>query len=147
MLEEKIEALTKEVVALRQAIEKTGTAAGTKAAEKAAPAKKAATKKVADDDDDDDDDADEAPAKKSAAKKSAAKKKAVEPEHDEDEVGAIFRKAAKADKPKCKKYLAKVDCEDLAELLTKPELYDAAYEFAESVLEADDDEGDDDDDD
>lgn len=148
MLEEKIEALTKEVVALRQAIEKTGTAAGTKAAEKAAPAKKAATKKAAaDDDDDDDDDADEAPAKKSAAKKAPAKKKAVEPEHDEDEVGAIFRKAAKADKPKCKKYLAKVDCEDLAELLTKPELYDAAYEFAESVLEADDDDDDDDDDD
>lgn len=148
MLEEKIEALTKEVVALRQAIEKTGTAAGTKAAEKAAPAKKAATKKAAADDDDDDDDAeDEAPAKKSAAKKAAAKKKkAVEPEHDEDEVGAIFRKAAKADKPKCKKYLAKVDCEDLAELLTKPELYDAAYEFAESVLEADDDDDDDDDD-
>lgn len=147
MLEEKIEALTKEVVALRQAIEKTGTAAGTKAAEKAAPAKKAATKKAAaDDDDDDDDDADEAPAKKSAAKKAPAKKKAVEPEHDEDEVGAIFRMAAKADKPKCKKYLAKVDCEDLAELLTKPELYDAAYEFAESVLEADDDDDDDDDD-
>ena len=70
MLEEKIEALTKEVVALRQAIEKNGTAAGTKAAEKAAPAKKAATKKAAaDDDDDDDDDADEAPAKKSAATK------------------------------------------------------------------------------
>ena len=147
MLEEKIEALTKEVVALRQAIEKNGTAAGTKAAEKAAPAKKAATKKAAaDDDDDDDDDADEAPAKKSAAKKAPAKKKAVEPEHDEDEVGSIFRKAAKIDKPKCKKYLAKVDCEDLAELLTKPELYDAAYEFAESVLEADDDDDDDDDD-
>lgn len=147
MLEEKIEALTKEVVALRQAIEKNGTAAGTKAAEKAAPAKKASTKKAADADDDDDDDAEEeAPAKKTAAKKAPAKKKAAEPEHDEDEVGSIFRKAAKIDKPKCKKYLAKVDCEDLAELLTKPELYDAAYEFAEGIIEADDDDDDDDDD-
>lgn len=148
MLEEKIEALTKEVVALRQAIEKTGTAAGTKAAEKAAPAKKAATKKAAADEDDDDDDAeDDAPApKKTAAKKAPAKKKAAEPEHDEDEVGSIFRKAAKIDKPKCKKYLAKVECEDLAELLTKPELYDAAYDFAEAIIEADDDDDDDDDD-
>lgn len=147
MLEEKIEALTKEVVALRQAIEKTGTAAGTKAAEKAASAKKASTKKAAaDEDDDDDDDAEEdapAPKKRTRAK---AKPKAVEPEHDEDEVGSIFRKAAKIDKPKCKKYLAKVECEDLAELLTKPELYDAAYDFAEAILEADDDDDDDDDD-
>lgn len=146
MLEEKVEALTKEIVALRQVIEKTGTAAGTKAAEKAAPAKKASTKKAAaDDDDDDDDDAEEAPKKKAPAKK--AKAKAVEPDHDEDEVGAIFRKAAKIDKPKCKKYLAKVECEDLAELLTKPELYDAAYEFAEGIIDADDDDDDDDDDD
>lgn len=146
MLEEKIEALTKEVVALRQAIEKTGTAAGTKAAEKAAPAKKASAKAAAaDDDDDEDDDADEAPAKKAPAKKAPAKKKAAEPEHDEDEVGSIFRKAAKIDKPKCKKYLAKVECEDLAELLTKPELYDAAFEFAEAIIEADDDDDDDDD--
>lgn len=146
MLEEKIEALTKEVVALRQAIEKTGTAAGTKTAEKAAPAKKASAKAAAaDDDDDDDDDADEAPAKKAPAKKAPAKKKAAEPEHDEDEVGSIFRKAAKIDKPKCKKYLAKVECEDLAELLTKPELYDAAFEFAEGIIEADDDDDDDDD--
>jgi hypothetical protein len=146
MLEEKIENLTKEVVALRQAIEKTGTAAGTKAAEKAAPAKKASTKKAAaDDDDDEDDDAEEDAPKKSAAKKTTAKKKAAEPEHDEDEVGSIFRKAAKIDKPKCKKYLAKVDCEDLAELLTKPELYDAAFDFAEAIIEADDDDDDDDD--
>lgn len=146
MLEEKIEALTKEVVALRQAIEKNGTAAGTKAVEKAAPAKKASTKKAAADDDDDDEDAEEELApKKGAAKKAPAKKKATDPEHDEDEVGSLFRKAAKVDKPKCKKYLAKVDCEDLAELLTKPELYDAAYDFAESIIETDDDDDDDDD--
>lgn len=121
MLEEKIETLTKEVVALRQAIEKNGTGT-TAAAAKAAPAEKA------------------------AAKKAPAKKKAVEPEHDADETGAIFRKAAKEDKPACRKYLKSVGCADLAELLTQPELFDAAYEFAETLLEGDDDDGDDDDD-
>lgn len=147
MLEEKVEALTKEIVALRQAIEKNGTAAGTKAAEKAAPAKKPAAKKAAAADEDEDEDEDEAPpAKKTAAKKPAAKKAAA-PEHDEDEVGSIFRKAAKIDKPRCKKYLAKVECDDLAELLTKPDLFDAAYAFAESIIEADDEDEDEDEDD
>lgn len=121
MLEEKIETLTKEVVALRQAIEKNGT--GTAAAAKAAPAEKATT-----------------------AKKKPAAKKAVEPEHDADETGAIFRKAAKEDKPACRKYLKSVGCADLAELLTQPELFDAAYEFAETLLEGGDDDDDDDDD-
>lgn len=122
MLEEKIETLTKEVVALRQAIEKNGTGSTAKAATDKAPA-----------------------AEKAAAKKAPAKKKAVEPEHDADETGAIFRKAAKEDKPACRKYLKSVGCADLAELLTQPELFDAAYEFAETLLEGD--EGDDDDDD
>lgn len=122
MLEEKIETLTKEVVALRQAIEKNGTGSAGKAATDKAPA-----------------------AEKAAAKKAPAKKKAVEPEHDADETGAIFRKAAKEDKPACRKYLKSVGCADLAELLTQPELFDAAYEFAETLLEGDD--GDDDDDD
>lgn len=133
MLEEKLEALTKEVVALRQVIEKAGGLAPTKAAEKAKPAAKGKAKS-AEDDADDEDEEDEP-----KAKKPAAKKKAPEPEHDEDEVGAMFRKAAKIDKPKCKKYLAKVDCEDLAELLTQPELFDAAYDFAEAIVEEDDD--------
>lgn len=139
MLEEKLEALTKEVVALRQVIEKSGLggAAATKAAEKAKPATKAKTK-AKDEDDADDEDADDEDEPK--AKKPAGKKKAApEPEHDEDEVGAMFRKAAKIDKPKCKKYLAKVDCEDLAELLTQPELFDDAYDFAEAIVEEDDD--------
>lgn len=140
MLEEKIETLTKEIVLLRQALEKGGTAAGTKAAEKKAPAKKATSKADTDDDDDDDDE----PVKKAPAKKAPAKKKAAEPEHDEDEVGALFRKAAKKDRPKCKKFLDRNDCEDLAELLTQPELFDKAYEFAEGILEADDDDDDDD---
>lgn len=121
MLEEKIETLTKEVVALRQAIEKSGLGA-------AAASGKAAT------------------GDKPAAK-GKTKAKAVEPEHDADETGAIFRKAAKEDKPACRKYLKSKGCADLAELLTKPELYDGAYEFAEKLLEADDDDGDEDDDD
>ncbi len=133
MLEEKIEALNKEVVLLRQAIEKGGTAG----------AAKPAAKKAAASSDDDDDDNGKAAAKKPAAKKPAAKKEG--PEHDEDEVGAIFRKAAKLDKPRCKKYLAKVDCEDLAELLTDEDKFDAAYAFAEKVIA--DAENDDDDDD
>lgn len=138
MLEEKVEALTKEIVALRQAFEKNGTAAGTKAAEKAKPAAKGKAKPAADDDDDDDDD--DTPPKTKPKAKAKAK---AEPEHDEDETGAMFRKAAKIDKPKCKKYLAKVECEDLAELLTQPELFDAAFAFAEGIVDAEDEDDDD----
>ena len=119
MLEEKIEGLTKEIVALRQAIEKSGTGA-------------AAT---------------DAPAAKKPAAKKPAAKKAVEPEHDADETGAIFRKAAKEDKPACRKYLKSVGCADLAELLTKPELYDGAFDFAETLLEAEAEEEEEEDDD
>lgn len=129
MLEEKLDLLTKEVVALRQVIEKAGI--GGAAAK--APAGKA--KPAADEDDDDD-----KPAKKPAAKPAAKKPKVEEAEHDADEVSTMFRKAAKIDKPKCKKYLAKVDCEDLAELLTQPELFDAAFDFAETIVDADEEE-------
>lgn len=109
MLEEKLETLTKEIVALRQAIEAGGTAGA------AAPAKA----------------------------KTGAKAK-VEPEHDSDEVGATMRKAAKKDKPAVQKYIKSKKCADLAELLTKPELYDDAFTFAEGVLEAPEAEDDDD---
>jgi hypothetical protein len=108
MLEEKIETLTKEIVALRLALE-AGGGTGTAAA-------------------------------KPAAKKAAAKK--VEPEHDADEVGATMRKAAKKDKPAVQKYIKKQECEDLAELLTKPELFDAAFDFATGVLEAEEEDDD-----
>lgn len=114
MLEEKIEALTKEMVALRQAIEANGVGGG--AAAEGKP----------------------------AAKKAPAKK-AVEPEHDADEVGTTMRKAAKKDKPAVQKYIKSKKCEDLAELLTKPELLDGAFEFATGILEAPEEEDDDDD--
>lgn len=141
MLEEKVEALTKEIVALRQTIEKNGTASSTKAAEKAAPAKGKAKPAAAADDDDDDDDDEEPKAKAKAKAKPAAKG----PKHDEDETGAIFKKAAKKDRPACKKYLSKVGCDDLAELLTQPDLFDKAYAFAEGILEAEDEDDEDDD--
>lgn len=123
MLEEKIELLTKETVALRKAVEANTAALGGTAAP--------ASEKPA------------AAAKKTPAKKPAAK--VVEPEHDADETGAIFRKAAKIDKPAARKHLKAVGCEDLADLLTKPELYDAAYEAAEAIIEAEGDADDDDD--
>jgi hypothetical protein len=113
MLEEKIETLTKEVVALRLAIEAGGGAA--------APA-----------------------AKTPAAKKAPAKAAAVEPEHDADETGTMMRKAAKKDKPAVQKYIKSKKCDDLADLLTKPELFDGAYEFAEGIIEAPEEEDDDD---
>ena len=109
MLEEKLDTLTKEIVALRQAIEAGGTAG-------------AAAK---------------------PAGKSGGKTKPVEPEHDADEVSTAMKKAAKKDKPAVQAYIKKVKCADLAELLTKPELFDAAFEFAQGVLDAPEDEDDD----
>lgn len=141
MLEEKIETLTKETIALRQAIqENTALLKGGKA-----PAKKAAA-------DEDEDDA-PAPAKKAPAKKAPAKKKAAEPEHDADEVAAVMKAVAKqsdAMKAKVRKFIGSQDCADLAELLTKPELYDAAWTWADAILnpdDADEDGGDEDEDD
>jgi hypothetical protein len=103
MLEEKLDTLTKEIVALRQAIEANGTGGG--AATETTTTKKATAKK---------------PAK-------------VEPEHDADEVGSAMRKAAKLNKPVVLAYLKKQKCADLAELLTKPDLFDAAFDFAGTV--------------
>lgn len=108
MLEEKIEALTSEVVALRKAIEAGGLGGAKAGAEKPAAKPKAGAKKV-------------------------------EPKHDKDEVAAIMRQAAKDhDKPAVQAHIAEAGCADLAELLTKPELFDAAYEFAEGVIGAGD---------
>lgn len=132
MLEEKIDVLTKEIVALRKAIE--GGAAPAAAAKSAGKPKAAPA----------DEEEEEAP-KPKRGRKPAAKPKADEPEHDADEVGSAMRKAAKLDKVKIKKYIGKQGCEDLAELLTQPELFDAAYEYAQSILEAEAEEDDEDD--
>ena len=113
MLEEKIEALTTEVVALRKAIEANGFGA---------------------------DSGSDATPKKAAPKKAAPK-----PAHTEDEVAAVMRQAAKdVDKDAIVEYIKEQGCDDLADLLTKPEMFDAAYEFASDMLpkEEEDDEGD-----
>ena len=117
MLEEKIVALTAEIVKLRQALEKSGTG-------EAAPAAAAAKKPVA-----------------------VAKPKKVEPAHDADEVGTAMRAASKLsaeDKTAVRAHIAEAGCADLAELLTKPELFDAAFEFADGLLNAGGGEDDDD---
>lgn len=132
MLEEKIDVLTKEIVALRKAIEGGAAPAAAKASAKAKPAAA-------------DEDEEEAP-KPKRGRKPAAKPKADEPEHDADEVGSAMRKAAKIDKVKIKKYIGKQGCEDLAELLTQPELFDAAFEFAQGILDAENEADEDDDD-
>jgi hypothetical protein len=136
MLEEKLDLLTKEVVSLRKAVE-ANTAAGGATASKGKPAA------------DEDGDEDEAPKKgraKAADKKAPAKKKAVEPEHDKDDVESIIRKVSKeVGKPVAKKIIGSFDCDDLAELLTHPEHFDAAYEKAEAALNdsgEDDEDGD-----
>lgn len=128
MLEEKLDLLTKEVVALRKAVE-LNTAAGGATASKGKPAA-------------DDDGEEEAPVKKTRAKaadkKAESKKKAVEPEHDKDDVEAIIRKVSKeVGKPVAKKIISSFECDDLAELLTHPEHFDAAYEKAEAALNDD----------
>lgn len=122
MLEEKLDQLTKEVVALRKVIEENGLNVGAPVCDRE-PEEKKTSKKAA---------------------TSKGKKKAAAPEHDADEVGAILRKAAtEVSKPDVQKYIKDQDCADLAELLTKPELFDAAYAFGEKMLdEADEEEED-----
>jgi len=121
MLEEKIEALTKAVVSLRQSIEANGTGSTS-----------ASTKAKASEDDDED----------KPTKATRGRKPKVETKYDADQVGAIIRKLAKVgddEKDAVKRYIKKQGCADLAELCTKPELFDAAYEWAEKQLAEDDD--------
>lgn len=135
MLEEKLDLLTKEVVSLRKAVEANTAAGGATAS----PKGKAAA------DDDGDDEAPKAKGKAAAAPKGKGKAKAApEPEHDKDDVEAIIRKVSKeVGKPVAKKIISSFDCDDLADLLTHPEHFDAAYDKAEAALN--DDGGDDED--
>ncbi len=109
MLEEKIETLTKEIVALRQAIEANGTSGGGSTA-------------------------------KSTSKSTP---KEVEPEHDADEVSAIVKKAAKRDKPAMQAAIKKAKCKDLADVLTKPAVFDAIFAAAEAIVDAPEEDDDD----
>jgi hypothetical protein len=115
MLEEKLDLLTKEIVSLRKAVEANTAGGGA-----TAPAGKAAASED-----------EPAPKKRGRPAKAAA----AEPEHDKDEVDAIIRKVSKEiGKPVAKKIIASFKCDDLADLLTHPEHFDAAYAKAEEAL-------------
>jgi hypothetical protein len=111
MLEEKLDLLTKEIVALRKAVEEN-TAAGGATSSAAAPA---------------------------AEKKTRGRPKAepVEPEHSKDEVESKVREVSKTvGRDSAIALIQSFKCDDLADLLTHPEHYDAAYAKAEEALAA-----------
>lgn len=113
MLEEKLDILTKETVALRKAVEANTAAMGATAGKPAADT-----------------------ADKPKATRGRPAKAEVAPEHDKDEVDAIIRKVSKeVGKPVAKKIIADAGADDLADLLTMPAKFDAAYAAAEAALE------------
>ena len=121
MLEEKMDTLTKEIVALRKAVEANTAAGGATSGGEAAPAK--------------------------PARGRPAKKEEVAPEHDSAEVEAIVRRVSKeVGRESAVKLIKSFKCDDLADLLTHPEHFDAAFEKAEGLLPSDEpdaEEGDD----
>jgi len=120
MIEEKLDLLTKETVALRKAVEANTAALG---ATGGAPKKAAAAS---------DDSGEDAPKKG----RGRPKKEEVAPEHDKDEVDAIIRRVSKeVGKPVAKKIISDQGADDLADLLTMPAKYDAAFAAAEAALE------------
>jgi hypothetical protein len=126
MLEEKLDLLTKEIVALRKAVEENTAAGGaTSGGGSAAAEDKPAGKK----------------------RGRPPKEEAVEPTHGADEVEEIVRRVSReVGKPAAVKIIKSFKCDDLADLLSHPEHFDAAYEAAEAALPAEDDNGGDEDD-
>jgi len=122
MLEEKLDTLTKEIVALRKAVEANTAAGGGTSGAPAAAAEPAADK----------------------PKRGRPAKAEPTPEHDKDEVEAIIRRvSAEVGKPAAKKIISDQGAADLADLLTMPAKYDAAFAAAEAALpEAEDGEDD-----
>ncbi len=113
MLEEKLDLLTKEVVALRKSVE-ANTAAGGSTAGSAAPA-----------------------ADKPA--RGRPKKEEVAPEHDAAEVEAVVRRVSKeVGRDSAVKIIKSFKCDDLADLLTHPEHFDAAFDKATAALPEED---------
>lgn len=113
MLEEKLDLLTKETVALRKAVEANTAAMGATSGGKPAAA-----------------DSTDKPKRGRPAKAEPT------PEHDKDEVDAIIRRVSKeVGKPVAKKIIADQGADDLADLLTMPAKFDAAYAAAEAALE------------
>src|SRR5207237_6414707 len=73
------------------------------------------------------------------AKRGRPKKEEVTPEHDKDEVEAIVRRVSKeVGRPAAVKIIKSFKCDDLADLLTHPEHYDAAFDAATEALPSDD---------
>lgn len=111
MLEEKLDLLTKEMVALRKAIENNASGGGAPATTEDKPARG----------------------------KGRPKKEAAEPEHDKDEVEELIRRVSKeVGKPVAVKIIKSFKCDDLAELLTHPEHFDAAFDKATEALAPED---------
>lgn len=116
-LEEKMEQNTQELVTHRKALEANTAAL---LGGKSAGAKSAST---------------EADADEEKPKRGRKPAKAAEPEHDKDEVDAIIRKVSKeVGKPAAKAIIASFKCDDLADLLTNPQHFDAAFAKAEEAL-------------
>lgn len=114
MLEEKLDLLTKEVIALRKAVEANTAAGGATATDKA-------------------------PADKPA--RGRPKKEEVTPEHDAAEVEAVVRRVSKeVGRDSAVKIIKSFKCDDLADLLTHPEHFDAAFDKATAALPSEDDE-------
>jgi hypothetical protein len=124
MLEEKLDLLTKEIVALRKAVEENTAAGGaTSGSGKAASSEEAAPRK-----------------------RGRPAKEEVTPEHSQDEVEEIVRRVSReVGKPAAVKIIKSFKCDDLADLLAHPEHFDAAFDAATEALPAEEESGGDDD--
>lgn len=124
MLEEKLDLLTKEVVALRKAVEENTAAGGATSSGKAA-------------------DSEDKPKRG----RGRPAKEEVTPEHDKAEVEELVRRVSReVGKPAAIKIIKSFGCDDLADLLSHPEHYDAAFDKATEALPAADDESSDEED-
>jgi len=125
MLEEKLDLLTKEIVALRKAVEENTAAGGATSGGGSSGEDKPAGKR---------------------GRGRPPKEEAPEPTHDKDEVEEIVRRVSReVGKPAAVKIIKSFKCDDLADLLSHPEHFDAAYDAAEAALPAEEEAGEDDD--
>jgi hypothetical protein len=116
MLEEKLDLLTKEIVSLRKAVEENTAAGGATSGGKGSA------------------EAEDKPAGK-RGRGRPAKEEAPAPEHDKDEVEEIVRRVSReVGKPAAVKIIKSFKCDDLADLLSHPEHFDAAFTAAEEAL-------------